>query len=686
MNVDLGDAQVALERCSIRESLSEPFDITVDILSEHGELDLRPHLGNEIKITVTRGGEVRRRVHGHVVEGMFVGEAKAGWRYRLTVRPWTHFMDANIEYRIHQEKTVKQILQDTFEAGGFSDVDYDALSVERAVRTYCVQYGESDFDFASRLMEEEGIYYYFRHTEDKHVLVLCEGKNSHKVGTPDALKYNFDTESMVGTLADDDAITPFVTQWIERVRTSAQSSVVMRDWDFRQPSAPIARNTRQQEQHARDKAEVYLGASKFVIGEETKNNMVASTRVSSAMDAARADRAIYTGMTQSLELTTGYKVKINDHPAERFNGEYLIVGTQHTIVAETYRSGDGGGSDQILDVAFEAIPAATNFQPRVRTRRPVVRGLESAIVTGPQGEVLYTDKYGRVKVQFHWDRVGKKDDNSSCWIRVSQTGGLGNVILPRIGHEVLVDFLGGDPDRPLVVGRVFNADHMPHYSLPDNRTVAMWRTETVGNKASLSDALSIGGGVGKDHKDASDPEANEIRIEDKAGAEEVFIHANRDLNTRVRQNETHKVGSDQTIYIGHNRTEKVEFDEKVEIEGKRDYTLKGHETEIIKEGNRDTTLKQGNRTATLDQGNDKLDVKLGNISITAAAGKIEMEAAQSIELKVGSSTVLIDQMGVTIKGMMINSEAQAMNTTKGAMTTTQASTMMTVKGAITMIN
>jgi type VI secretion system secreted protein VgrG len=686
MTVDLGDAQVVLERVSIRESLGEPFDITVDVLSELGEMDLRPHLGNEIKIKVTRGGEIRRLVHGHVVEGMFVGEAKAGWRYRLTVKPWTHFMDANIEYRIHQEKTVTKILQDTFESGGFTDVDYEGLSVERVARTYCVQYGESDFDFVSRLMEEEGIYYYFKHSEDRHVMVLCEGKNSHKVGTPAELKYNFDSETMVGSLANDDEVTPFVTQWIERVRTSAQASVVMRDWDFRKPSAPIAKDIRDKKQHARDTAEVYLGASKFVIGEDAKNDTVATTRVGTTLDAARADRAIYTGMTQSLELTTGYKVKIADHPADRFNGEYLVVGTQHTIVAETYRSGDGGGSDQILDVAFEAIPADTNFQPRIRTRRPVVRGLESAIVTGPAGEVLYTDKYGRVKVQFHWDRVGEKDDKTSCWIRVSQTGGLGNVILPRIGHEVLVDFLGGDPDRPVIVGRVFNAEHMPHYTLPDNKTIAMWRTETVGKKASLKDFKPIGGGEGKDHKDASDPEANEIRIEDKAGAEEIFIHANRDLNTRVRQNETHKVGSDQTIYIGHNRTEKVEKDEAVVIKGKRDYTLTGNETEIIEQGNRTTTLNQGNRTATLDMGNEKLHVKMGNISVNADLGKIEMEAMQSIELKVGQSSILIDQMGVTIKGMMLKSEAQMMNQTKGMMTSTEGSAMMTVKGAITMIN
>lgn len=684
MSVDLGGEQIVLERVMIRETLSEPFEIIVDILSEHGDLDLRPHLGNEIKIKVEQGEEIRRLVHGHVVEGMFIDEAKAGWRYRLTVRPWTHFLDANIEYRIYQEKTAKEIIQATFQSAGISDVEYK-LESKQTKRTYCVQYGESDFDFISRLMEEEGIYYFFKHQADRHIMVLCDNANSHALAKPETLEYNYNTRTLTGNLFDEQE-TPFVTNLMERVRTSGRSKVVVRDWDFRVPQQPLAHSISTPVQHAHDEAEVYLGAGKFVLDDAVHAAAAGAILADATLQASRADRAVYTGMSQSLELSTGNKVKIAGHDTERFNGEYLITGTQHVIVSERYRSSEELDDSHDLDVAFEAIPADTPYKAQVRTPKPVVRGLESAIVTGPPGEVIHTDEFGRVKVQFHWDRLGKKDAKTSCWIRVSQTGGLGNVILPRIGHEVLVDFLGGDPDRPVVVGRVFNAEHMPHYSLPDNRTIALWRSETVGKKVPPTNAKTISGGSGKDHKDAADPEANEIRIEDKAGAEEIFIHANRDLNTRVRQNETHKVGSDQALYIGHNRTEKVEFDEKVEIEGKRDYTLKGNETEIIKEGNRTTTLDKGNRETTLKMGNDTLNVKMGNITVKAALGKIEMEAMQSIELKVGSSTVLIDQTGVTIKGMMIKSEAQVTNMVKGTLTTTEASAMMTVKGAITMIN
>lgn len=685
MFVDLGDEQVTLERFTLREALGEPFEMAVDIIAEHAELELLPHLGKEIKIKVMQGGDVRRLTHGIIVEAHYVDQAKSGWRYRLTVRPWTYFMDANIEYRIHQEKSVTDILQKTFQFAGVSDVDYSRLVKERVIRTYCVQYGESDFDFVSRLMEEEGIYYYWKHEADRHVMVLCEDRTSHQPGAIDSLEHQAQSDAGIASRTEDGGIVPFIVNLVESVRTSARAKVVVRDWDFERPQAPIETSVSSGEQHPRDAAEVYLGASKFVIGDKAKDEAVAKPLAASTLDAARSDRVTFSGMSQSLELATGTKVNIHGHNTERFNAEYLIVATHHSIVSEKMRSGDGEGGSTGYDVYFEAIPVATRFQPQIRTPRPVVRGLESAIVTGPPGEKIHTDEFGRVKVQFHWDRVGKKDDKSSCWIRVSQTGGLGNLILPRIGQEVLVDFLGGDPDRPVIVGRVFNAEHMPVYELPTHRNIATWRTESIGGPAAVGAAKPI-----KDERDLAVKkgavESNEIRLEDTAGSEEFYMHANRDMNTRIRHKEMHRVGLDQEIYVGQNRTETVEKDEKVTIKGKRDYTLTGNETEIIEQGNRKTTLNQGNRDTTLKMGNDTLGVKMGNISVKADMGKIQIEAMQSIELKVGSSTVVIDQMGVTIKGMMIKSEAQVMSTTKGLMTTSEASAMMTVKGAITMIN
>ena len=218
---------------------------------------------------------------------------------------------------------------------------------------------------------------------------------------------------------------------------------------------------------------------------------------------------------------------------------------------------------------IEAVPAKVVWQAPRTTPRPIVHGLETAIITGPEGEEIFTDEYGRVKVRFHWDRSGSPGEKSTCWMRVSQTGGLGNIILPRVGHEVLVDFLGGDPDRPLVMGRVFNRNHMPIYPLPDNKTIALWRTKTYGQSGNYSPGQDL---------DTGKPRANELRFEDKGGKEEVFIHAERDLKTRVRYKESHHVGCDQEIMIGHDRTEEVEHDEQVRVKNNRDHTIDNNDT------------------------------------------------------------------------------------------------------------
>jgi type VI secretion system secreted protein VgrG len=283
-------------------------------------------------------------------------------------------------------------------------------------------------------------------------------------------------------------------------------------------------------------------------------------------------------------------------------------------------------------VVFEAVPAKIQWRAPMATPRPVVRGPETAIVTGPPGEEIYTDEFGRVKVRFHWDRAGTPGEKSTCWIRVSQTGGLGNIILPRVGHEVLVDFIGGDPDRPLVVGRVFNKEQMPIYKLPDHKTRALWRTKTYGQQGSYGAAMSL---------DTGAPRANELRFEDKGGKEEVFLHAERDMNLRVRHKESHHIGLDQEIKIGGSRKARIE------------------------------------QTDTLDVGK--------SIKVTAGT-TIEMTAATSITLKCGQSTIKIDPTSVTIQTVKLKVQAQATADVKSPMTTVKGDAMLTLKGGMTMIN
>ncbi len=294
---------------------------------------------------------------------------------------------------------------------------------------------------------------------------------------------------------------------------------------------------------------------------------------------------------------------------------------------------------------FRAIPFSTPYRPPVTAGKAVVPGPQTAVVVGPAGEEIYTDKYGRVKVQFHWDRVGTKNENSSCWVRVSQNWAgktWGGMHIPRIGQEVIVEFLEGDPDRPIITGRVYNADQTVPYSLPDNQT-----------QSGLKSRSSKGG---------SGDNYNEIRIEDKKGSELILVHAEKDLTTEVEHDENRTVGHDRITSIKNNETKTVE---------------QGHET---------ITIKQGNQSTTLEMGNQSTELKMGNQSTKVDLGQISTEAMQSIELKVGQSSIRIDQMGVTIKGMMIKIEGQIQVEVKGLMTQVNGDAMLKMQGGITMIN
>lgn len=650
--VDLGGEQILLERVEAQESLGRPFVIVVDIIAPLGELELLPHLGKAAAISVSEDEELQRYFHGLVVEGEFLRESPSGFHYRLTLRPWTYFLSHNRNFAIFQEKSALDIIKQVFNDAGVSDVDYASLSRSYEKRTYCVQYGESDFDFVSRLMEDEGIYYYFRHQDDRHVMVLCDAPSSHPQGKPASLIYDPETASIfnVDSAARTEKAQKFyIHSWQERVASGGEAKVTLRDFDFTKPETSLESYSSEGRVHPNDTREVYRYPGGYT---ETASGKTLALTI---LQGLRAERASYSGKSQAGGLSCGTKLDLEAHPAERFNDSYLVIQTFHSITAERYRSGDYG-SDEDYNVVVEAIPALTPWRAPQTTPKPIVHGLETAIVTGPEGEEIYTDEYGRVKVRFHWDRSGSDDDKSTCFMRVSQTGGLGNIILPRVGHEVLVDFLGGDPDRPLVVGRVFNQSHKPVYALPDNKTIALWRTKTYGDSGDYGEAKTL---------DTAAPRANELRFEDKGGSEEVFLHAERDMKTRVRHKETHHVGLDQEIMIGHDRKEEVVNNETIKIGG-------GQEEEIVKD-----------RKVTIN-GNDDLIIK-GKLVVDVGT-TIEIKANTSITLKVGQTTVKLDPTSIKLESTIINAEAKAMATVKSPMTTVKGDGMLTLKGGLTLIN
>jgi type VI secretion system secreted protein VgrG len=394
------------------------------------------------------------------------------------------------------------------------------------------------------------------------------------------------------------------------------------------------------------------------------------------------------GESTCRSFQSGFHFDLDGHYSREVNKKYQLLQVNHSGHNASFLTEDPGETE--YHNSFTAIPHETPFRPQRATPKPVVQGSQTAIVVGKSGEEIWVDKHGRVKVQFHWDRDGKKDENSSCWVRVASSWagkGWGLIHIPRIGQEVIVDFLEGDPDTPIITGRVYNGDMDPPYALPANQTQSGVKTRS-----------SKGGGTDN---------YNELRFEDKKDSERVFLHAEKDLVVEVENDETRSVEHDRVTTITNDETKTIEEgNEAITIkQGSQALDIKQGDQKItLGQGNHSLTLKMGDRSITLDQGgetvrlkmgdqkiqldmgNQTTDVKMGNVSRKAALGKVSEQAMQEIEFKVGQSSVKIDQTGVTIKGMTIKIEGQIKTEVKGIMTDVKGDGMLTVKGGITMIN
>ena len=687
----LGD-KLLLVGFTAAERLSEPFTFFLDVLAKE-EVDFIPHLGAAFGVDITEEARLARAFNGVLFEAAEAGDDDEGVRYRLTLRPWTLLLDTGLNTRLFQDKSVPDIIKDLLVKAGFSGYEF-RLQGSYQPRHYCVQYRESDFAFISRLMEEEGIYYYFEHQAGSHKLVLCDAPSAHR------------PVSGLGEVefTPEGGEAGQLLSWGERVRPGVQK-VSLRDSHFMKPFDNYAGEATTAGQGANDKAELYDYPGGYAYEDDLGGRRDGAKIAKRLLEASRAERRLMRGSGHAFALAAGHRVKVTGHPHGPYNEDVLIVGAVHNYAGQVYRSGGGGGAE--MRVALEATPLATPWRPLQRTPKPVVRGPQTAVVVGPdEAKGIYVDKYGRVRVQFYWDRQDEsgggrvKPDNRSCWVRVSQgwaDGGFGAMHIPRVGEEVIVSFLEGDPDRPIVTGRVYNAERMPPYELPAEKTKSTWKSQTVGDSGPYPET--------EEPPPSNKKGFNELRFEDKGGSEEVYIHAQRDLNQWVRHNESRKTGRDVTIRVGHDRTTKIKRHETKTVEdgdethtvekGKRTTTVKmdetlvvqtGHRSTTVETGNESNTVKMGNKTTTVEMGNYDNTLKMGNFTLKCNLGKVTVEAMQAIELKVGMSSVVIDQTGVTVKGMMIKSEAQAMNTVKAPMTDVKGDAMLMCKGGLVMIN
>jgi type VI secretion system secreted protein VgrG len=632
----LGETELLLQRFSGSEGISIPFEFQVDMLSENPSVDLTSLLKTPAAITLRLADGSERFIHGRFNRLVELGRGQANLTvYQGTIVPWLWFLSLHFDCRIFQEKTPVEIIEQVFKDQGFTDYD-TRLQKTYVKRDYCVQYRETDLNFVSRLMESEGIFYFFEHREDKHTLVLADSP-SNVQDCPQQSNARFGLAHHM--TEEDDLILE-----MGREENMLAAKVSLTDYNFETPSTDLMANVPSFSSQAAT-GEEYDYPGKY--GKKDDGETYAKVRV----EEWEAGYLTVRGTSYCRDFRSGYKFKLSDHFRADMNREYTLVAVHHSAGENNYVAPHAEPFK--YENSFEAIPYSVPYRPPHRARKPLVYGSQTARVVGKSGEEIWVDKYGRVKVQFFWDRKGTKDENSSCWIRVSQIWAGKNwgwMTIPRIGQEVVVDFLEGDPDRPLITGRVYNADQMPPYTLPDNQT-----------QSGIKSRSSKGGGTA---------DFNEIRFEDKKGSEMVTVHAQKDMETFVE--------NDDTQTVQHNRT--------IEVDGTHTETITGDTTIEIKQGNHSFTIDQGNDSLVIKMGNKSTGIKMGNESTKLDLGKSEKEAMQSIELKVGQSSVKLDQMGVTIKGMMISIEGQIQVQVKGLMTQVNGDAMLQLKGGITMIN
>jgi type VI secretion system secreted protein VgrG len=622
----LDDDVLLLQRLSGAEQLSGLFEFTLDLLSENHLITANQVLGKSFTVRADLQNENTRHFNGLAVGFSHTGGHLGLSSYRVVLRPWLWFLTRTADCRIFQDQTVPDIIMSVFRDHGFTDIT-NSLSQTYAAREYCVQYRETSFNFVSRLMETEGIYYYFTHAEGKHTLVLADGYGAHSAnpGYKDVPYYPPDEFGRRETENLDN--------WSVSLEIPS-GKYVHTDYNFTTPRTGMASNSANILPYGHADGEVYDYPGDYAAPDDGEG--LARIRI----EELQAQYELFHGHGDVRGLSPGALFTLDEHPVSSYNQQYLVTKATYVAVAASYTGSADDGDSFVCEI--EATKSSLTFRAPRKTPRPVVRGPQTAFVVGKAGEEIWTDEHGRVKVQFHWDRVGTKDENSSCWLRVAQLWAgksWGAMFVPRIGHEVIVDFLEGDPDRPIVTGRVYNGDNKAPYALPAKATVSTIMSNT-----------SKGGGG-----------SNELRFEDDKGNEEIFMHAQKDFNTVVENDDTLKVKHDQTIEIENDRTE------------------------TVKTGNETVTIKQGNRSVTVSTGNDKLTVSAGNYTIDVSAGKMSVTAAQAIELTVGGSSIKIEPSQVTISSVMVKIAGQAQTEVSGAMTKISGSGMVQVSGGIIMI-
>ncbi len=656
VDTPLGGNALLLTLVEGEDALSEPFAFTLTCLSEEPSIPAQELVGKPIDFGFELNNGATRYFNGYVSRLISLGTASEHlYRYQLTVVPKLWFLGRRVNLRIFQHQRLPEIVEQLLAE---HEIPFEnRITASYPSHDYCVQYRESDLEFVNRLLEESGIYYYFEHQQGEHKLILADNKSSYPTCEQAVVAQSY------GSLDDE-----HIEQWNKEV-VFPNGQYSARSYNFESPNDDLSTNSQAQNGFPGvEPYEIYDYPGEYYdsgVGESEANHRIQEAEQYHELVEA-------TSTCRSLSVGGTFSVSIHDDRTE-MGKSYLITKMRYKAQDDTYLNNDE--PKQEVSNSFTCIPKSVQFRPIRKHAKPSVKGVQSAIVTGPKDEEIYTDEYGRVKVQFHWDREGKLDENSSCWVRVSQQwagAGFGGINIPRIGHEVLIEFEDGDPDRPIITGRVYNGNNPVPYSLPSNKTQSGWMSRST--------------------PEGSVDNCNQIRFEDRKGAEQLLIHAEKNQDIEVEKDESHWVGNnrskvvdnDETSHIKHDRKKTVSNDETIDI---------GHDRKT-KIGN-DIELKVG-RNSQVEVTKDLLEnvnnhrkeytyanhwEEVGGHYEHKVQGKYDLEVVEKIFSRTSEHTlhasdklviagpggsITIDSSGITLEGKEINIKGSAINMDSGS--------------------
>jgi type VI secretion system secreted protein VgrG len=627
---------VIVHRMNYYEELSRPFQLDVDLLVDSDDfVDFENVVGMRATLSLLMRGtdfetakaEDIRHFNGVVVEVGQGGRIYDKTEYHLRIAPDLWMLTYRKNCRIFQNRTVPQILKAVCEEQYITDIE-ERISRECLPRQHCVQYRETDFDFLSRLLEEEGIYYYFSHRDGEHTLVLCDDSSA----TDPVPGF----EEIPFGLQADESIVSFEAR--QRVKSGEYK---LRDYDFRMDDLTLETEATPEWATADSDLSVTDYPGSFT--EDTYGDEAGSS-IAEDLTKIRMEECLNgvweaEGRTASVAgLSAGFKFQLLGHPRADWDEEYLVSRVDLSSTLDTGRAqASFEGKDAAFHCSFTAHPVSGDqkwqYRPRRQTPKPRIAGLQTARVVGEPGEEIWTDEHARVQVAFHWDE--EKGEENTCWVRVAQmmTGvGFGTLFIPRIDSEVVVSFLEGDPDRPLIVGTVYNGTNTPSVTLPDDKTQSTLHTES-----------SPGGGG-----------FNELRFEDKADEEEIYLHAQKDMVAEIGNDRTTTIGNDEKFEIKNNREGEVAENETLTVKGDRERTVDKKETVTVGESRTKTVGTE----ETIDVGTD-LTETIGAGQTTDVGTELTISAGTKITFKVGGSEIVIDSTTIKLKTGMSTVELGA---------------------------